>query len=242
MRAHKGFTLIELLVVIAIIAILAAILFPVFAKAREKARQTSCMSNIKQIVLGFAMYVQDYDESFPVEPPSPNDPVTQPGFPDQIQPYIKNYQLFVCPDGFDAPTRASNNYQKLSYGWNDTLSPPLKAGTTSNPSALSLGQIGRPAQCFLVGDAHQIELCWGDANGGSLLNYMVFAGKCGWTFSGCGTLAGGLAADAARHNGGENVGFVDGHVKWMSAAAIWQAGGGSCYAPATPASLIWWRG
>jgi prepilin-type N-terminal cleavage/methylation domain-containing protein len=64
-RTAKGFTLIELLVVIAIIAILAAILFPVFARAREKARQSSCLSNVKQITLGTQMYVQDYDEKFP---------------------------------------------------------------------------------------------------------------------------------------------------------------------------------
>src|SRR5215472_10879429 len=101
----RGFTLIELLVVIAIIAILAAILFPVFAQAREKARQTSCLSNEKQLALAIMMYVQDYDEHFPIyEYPflnALNDPPFDPpvidatvGWNEEIYPYIKNVQLF----------------------------------------------------------------------------------------------------------------------------------------------------
>jgi prepilin-type N-terminal cleavage/methylation domain-containing protein/prepilin-type processing-associated H-X9-DG protein len=121
---HRGFTLIELLVVIAIIAILAAILFPVFAQAREKARQTSCLSNTKQMGLAFMMYIQDYDEQFPlsavqiapgqtwlwnfsVPVPAgwPSD-ITHPAcvsspyyWANSIQPYIKNYGMYACPSG-----------------------------------------------------------------------------------------------------------------------------------------------
>src|SRR5450631_2495789 len=96
----KGFTLIELLVVIAIIAILAAILFPVFAKVREKARQTACLSNEKQLGLGFAQYVQDYDENFP---PSTNSQYGSPlglgyGWGNRINPYVKSTGVFNCPD------------------------------------------------------------------------------------------------------------------------------------------------
>ena len=94
MRTRKGFTLIELLVVIAIIAILAAILFPVFARAREKARQSSCLSNIKQIGLGYLMYMQDYDEvavrHLTYGPPNQM-------WPQLITPYIANYQIWTCP-------------------------------------------------------------------------------------------------------------------------------------------------
>src|SRR6202044_2129164 len=96
---RSGFTLIELLVVIAIIAILAAILFPVFAQAREKARQTSCISNEKQIALGSIMYVQDYDEMFAVErEPNTYNPPGPTGITwrTTIQPYIKNQQVFYC--------------------------------------------------------------------------------------------------------------------------------------------------
>src|SRR2546427_11874569 len=107
-KQNRAFTLIELLVVIAITAILAAILFPVFAQAREKARAISCVSNEKQISLGVLMYVQDYDETFPlyfynlrggavvapIDPPfSPTLPETMVGWNEAIYPYVKNIQL-----------------------------------------------------------------------------------------------------------------------------------------------------
>src|SRR6516165_10783010 len=95
----QAFTLIELLVVIAIIAILAAILFPVFAQAREQARRTACLSNTRQTGLAFAMYVQDYDETTPsVWEDFSKSPVTIMDFWQLLQPYIKNVDLFFCPD------------------------------------------------------------------------------------------------------------------------------------------------
>jgi prepilin-type N-terminal cleavage/methylation domain-containing protein len=111
LRQRSAFTLIELLVVIAIIAILAAILFPVFAQAREKARQTSCLSNMKQMGLALMQYSQDYDEMFVLatNEVNPDDPTKQPAtlydvtWIRTIQPYIKNHQLFVCPS-----TRVNN--------------------------------------------------------------------------------------------------------------------------------------
>jgi prepilin-type N-terminal cleavage/methylation domain-containing protein/prepilin-type processing-associated H-X9-DG protein len=93
-----GFTLIELLVVIAIIAILAAILFPVFARARENARRSSCQSNLKQIGLGIMQYTQDYDEQMmPAEPAIPLGSSNNTAWPILVQPYIKSTQLFKCP-------------------------------------------------------------------------------------------------------------------------------------------------
>lgn len=110
-RSWRGFTLIELLVVIAIIAILAAILFPVFAQARGQARKANCISNTKQLGLGVLMYTQDYDETFPlVATPVPAVPANYDGicfnsttcaapWQKMVQPYIKNWALMICPDG-----------------------------------------------------------------------------------------------------------------------------------------------
>jgi len=130
--ARKGFTLIELLVVIAIIAILAAILFPVFARARENARRSSCQSNLKQIGLGLSQYTQDYDEMYPqVYPDAATNPCCDArrpgGWTQVIQPYIKSTQLFACPSNSanggiksNAGTQYGVEYPRipLSYGMN----------------------------------------------------------------------------------------------------------------------------
>src|SRR6059036_185279 len=119
---RNGFTLIELLVVIAIIAILAAILFPVFARAREQARATSCKSNLKQLALGLAMYAQDYDEAFPrnafivslaacqAAPGgcwySGNDPAPLIFWAQNAQAYVKNFGIMTCPSGVSSTLAA----------------------------------------------------------------------------------------------------------------------------------------
>jgi prepilin-type N-terminal cleavage/methylation domain-containing protein len=124
----SGFTLIELLVVIAIIAILAAILFPVFAQAREQARKTSCISNVKQVNLAVVMYVQDYDESLPLEqvPEWAADntgwfyPFGERTYTWQniVQPYIKNWQAMICPDsGMNVTNPATSDDPFSNYGF-----------------------------------------------------------------------------------------------------------------------------
>jgi prepilin-type N-terminal cleavage/methylation domain-containing protein/prepilin-type processing-associated H-X9-DG protein len=113
---RKGFTLIELLVVIAIIAILASILFPVFARARENARRASCQSNMKQIGLGIMQYTQDYDENMPYNqinlPPAPNDVPWH----FTIQPYLKSIQLFKCPSNSGPATTYVSGSDQPTYG------------------------------------------------------------------------------------------------------------------------------
>ena len=136
----RGFTLIELLVVIAIIAILAAILFPVFSRAREKARQASCQSNLKQIGLAFRMYTSDWDEKMPPQwtpcRGGENEAARIPYFV-RLQPYIKNWNIFACPSAGGGPC-ANGSIQhhwvnhaiskgwcpsdfKLSYGYNEAI-------------------------------------------------------------------------------------------------------------------------
>jgi prepilin-type N-terminal cleavage/methylation domain-containing protein/prepilin-type processing-associated H-X9-DG protein len=115
---RRGFTLIELLVVIAIIAILAAILFPVFAQAREKARQTQCLSNMKQVGTGLQMYVQDYDETNPpandgvVNFADLNLPGWRPNFLGSLIPYVRNFKIFACPStsGTSATPTSDSSY------------------------------------------------------------------------------------------------------------------------------------
>ncbi len=126
-----AFTLIELLVVIAIIAILAAILFPVFARAREQARKTACLSNTKQLGLGFMMYAQDFDESLPSvwfgDGPGRSWPwVVWPGsvdwngvFTHAVMPYIKNKQILQCPSG--TTNKRWSNVNGISYGYSEYI-------------------------------------------------------------------------------------------------------------------------
>ena len=145
MKRH-GFTLIELLVVIAIIAILAAILFPVFAKAREKARQTSCLSNVKQLALAILQYSQDYDEQFPYYcgfdiAVFPNGVSGSNYWPNRIYPYVKNVQAYNCPS---APTqwKGEPNGSQVMLGVNLNI-------CTLN---VSQSQIVYPSQTALIGD------------------------------------------------------------------------------------------
>jgi prepilin-type N-terminal cleavage/methylation domain-containing protein len=144
---RQGFTLVELLVVIAIIAVLAAILFPVFAKAREKARQTSCMSNLKQQGVATLMYVQDYDEMFPFTrvPASPGCCAT-PMYPrDVLEPYVKNWNVWTCPSA-DRPGPSG------SYYWAGDVIRNITPYTGGSPRPLA--SVDRPSETAVFGCAY----------------------------------------------------------------------------------------
>lgn len=183
-RVRRGFTLIELLVVIAIIAILAAILFPVFSRARAKARQTACLSNVKQIGLALEMYCQDYDESYPVV-----DHVRGYDWWMPLQPYVKNAQVFRCP-----AYKAGPNEPQTDYLLNGLFAHGVSASFFQNPSEQISIAIRRPGVAATGyhpwPDDHQT---WDD-----LSAYTEFESH--------------IATDI--HNGGSNYGFADGHAKW----------------------------
>ena len=191
----KGFTLIELLVVIAIIAILAAILFPVFARAREKARQTSCLSNMKQIGLAAEMYVQDYDACYPMNIYTPGTVVVM--FYQAMMPYMKNSQMLECPSEKSRirmselqallPLPLASGVSSVGYNGNYAVfeDGPNNPLTGSNDPVVSQSELPYPSETVIMSDG-EIELA------PNLFNSPV--------------------VDA--HNQGFNGAYCDGHAKW----------------------------
>lgn len=227
----SGFTLIELLVVIAIIAILAAILFPVFSQAREKARQTSCLSNMKQIGTGIYMYVQDYDERYPYSDvtlpntePSPVNPKATGSFARRvnhykweawIMPYTKNSQIYFCPSRV-IDQEAWNVNGEIKNGYALNLSITGASNGTSNRVPFiggSIAGIQTPAETFIV------QELWNQVT----YNYLLFNGNDATIYPAA------LREDWAAylkpnnvidrrstpHNEGFNLAYCDGHAKWM---------------------------
>jgi len=151
---RRGFTLIELLVVIAIIAILAAILFPVFARAREKARQSSCASNVKQICVACLQYAQDYDEKLHLHR---NEQSTY-SWADLLQPYIKNEQIFMCPSGSGGGSYVGSSANvHTHYGWNWSQ-------LGSSTWARLLGDVTEPARTISYADSVSYVISYYDAS------------------------------------------------------------------------------
>jgi prepilin-type N-terminal cleavage/methylation domain-containing protein/prepilin-type processing-associated H-X9-DG protein len=246
--ANRAFTLIELLVVIAIIAILAAILFPVFAQAREKARQTSCLSNLKQLGTSIMMYTQDYDETFPL---GQQDNWTG-AWPTAVQPYVKSINVFRCPsDGnFSLPPNKASwldtNWAgvPISYaangmiGWDGSknsifgvmgMAQPSWMGTISR----SLASVSRPADTIMIGEKHNSDAIKAGGNVGTLSSYgtgMLFIGDGWWSDGAPSELPNGTrtvtaaypkgpaGAASTKHSEMTNFAFCDSHVKAMKPA------------------------
>jgi prepilin-type N-terminal cleavage/methylation domain-containing protein/prepilin-type processing-associated H-X9-DG protein len=243
-RVRRGFTLIELLVVIAIIALLAAILFPVFAKARENARRSSCMSNLKQIGLGILQYSQDYDETMVAQrygaaadglTTEPTNGTVRYKWMDAIYPYVKNSQIFTCPSTKSDPGSLYEPRETLSgplnhYGTysinqtyttlGDAYSPPISIQSSVNPFDLRrVSAIAAPSTTMLVAD-------------GGLLDYAVYldTGSTGSRFGTNGSVKtfGANAHDLyERHMETTAVLYVDGHVKAVKLEALGVSKGSS---------------
>jgi prepilin-type N-terminal cleavage/methylation domain-containing protein/prepilin-type processing-associated H-X9-DG protein len=241
-KKHGAFTLIELLVVIAIIAILAAILFPVFAQAREKARQTSCLSNMKQLGLSVLMYVQDYDEIYPV---AVQDDWNN-SWPVKVQPYVKNFGVFRCPtDGDNSQPGWTQGWAgiPISYtangvvAWNGSSNENIgvmgMAQGWISPNTRSLAAVNRPAETVMLTEKHNADVLrvggWGNLS--SFAPGCIIVNLNSWD-----GLAANQAPDGtrpisnpypngpngsvtAKHAENANFAFCDGHVKAMRPAA-----------------------
>ena len=205
-RQAAAFTLIELLVVIAIIAILAAILFPVFAKAREKARQSSCGSNEKQIALAMLQYAQDYDDRVPANHTSVQG--NWEGYGNRwyewwfaLGPYIKNWQVFRCP------SNSKNVFNGVNYGKHGCGDSPL-AGENSNAFWWgNLADMQAPVDAIMLAD-------WGGGGSGNNGHRLCPHWHAGLQYVGF--------VHPEIHNDGTNYSFYDGHVKWMKYTATFQ--------------------
>ena len=237
-RSQNAFTLIELLVVIAIIAILAAILFPVFAQARESARRTSCLSNVKQMGVAFAMYTQDYDETTPAVIHDNSLPY-DPDFWVIIQPYVKNINMFYCPDRTEwtMPTgdtcsgqEAVNPLQRcIGYGYNwgilsnvpsGVVQPRVKFSGGYVYPGVALAAIAAPADLFVYGDT------------GDNPRYTICTNYIYQYYTSVKT-SGGM-----RHGGRLNMNFAAGHAKSVNFKAGLFGGASIIGLPQSPIDQI----
>ena len=233
-RRGKGFTLIELLVVIAIIAILAAILFPVFARARENARRASCQSNLKQIGLGILQYTQDYDEKYPEAlqgystlGPGPYITQTDTAMPgakflssdsggtqgkwvswmDEIFPYVKSTQIFVCPSQVNTSSDVAGALT-AGYGYSTAISGIYRNFYTGSGAAtpMSLAEVQQSARAVMLLD-------FADPAGfGAAANPFTWNGYNNNPDD-------SVKSRVTPHLEGGNIGYADGHVKWNNRKA-----------------------
>ena len=225
----KGFTLIELLVVIAIIAILAAILFPVFAQAREKARAATCLSNMKQVALAFQLYADDYDETYPRSVSTPAGAIMNDNPAAMIQilnPYVKNIRIFACPSVTkENELYASSSHQyhvyyttpSSNYLWNGIIfeDADSEGRVTVVKTMATLNNSSNLIACIEGNFAPIWErLCY-------MANwYGYWANDYNGSYGGQGNTYNAFWIWGAKHNGGTNCSFMDGHAKYYKVTAL----------------------
>jgi prepilin-type processing-associated H-X9-DG protein/prepilin-type N-terminal cleavage/methylation domain-containing protein len=252
MRRRNEFTLIELLVVIAIIAILAAMLLPALAKAREKAEQISCTSNVKQLVLGKIMYAGDNRQIFPFATPGCVAMGGQTAWWVLINTYSGDPALFLCPsaeaswinnsggcgNNANLCTQRVSGQRGMNYGYSIAIGANWQNNGNTSCCASKSGKITAlrgPSESFILADSARANIGGGLWSGNAACAGSFSDGVCApITFAnrlnGCahgvcgfsGTYAARLAAlgttgaAVARHNGGGNIGFADGHAQWFN--------------------------
>ncbi len=253
-QRQGGFTLVELLVVVAVITILAVLLTPVLAQAREKARQARCMSNLRQIAVAMALYVDDNAETYPRDVTRCSDgPASDPcsqwnphqRLEARLQPYLKDTAVFACPSATTPPavwdaargvcTFGDWGYPEffcfpgdtrrgkpLSYGWNELVFSlcVTPSGGGCDAPGIALAAVAEPAGKLMVADSREPLL---DPMVAAFANYPgaspFYAGNVGrfWPEFPAPTAPEPPIVPAlhARHQQGQNVAFLDGHVRWM---------------------------
>jgi prepilin-type N-terminal cleavage/methylation domain-containing protein len=243
-RYSPGFTLIELLVVIAIIAILAAILFPVFGRARENARRTSCQSNLKQLGLAFIQYTQDFDERLPVGNWTESSPYFGTGWGANIMPYVKGAQIFACPS---ATKNVAAPNATISYAFNKSIPRTEAVGNVSTINNKPLSAYQGASRIVLLFETRNgtwnpsdpLEVA-SPAGNGQFLSGGGFGNNDPDLRYATGVMAGGYGPDSQTNNrygpntpeisshfDGSNFLALDGHVKWLKGEAVsagWAAG------------------
>ncbi|MER3401863.1 MAG: hypothetical protein C4336_05950 [Armatimonadota bacterium] len=216
---RKAFTLIELLVVIAIIAILAAILFPVFAQAREKGRQTVCLSNMRQMGMAVQIYFQDYDEHFPLDSHTGSGARWTWLF--TLEPYTKTRLLYRCPSdpstNWDTPRPGQRTTRRTSYGTNFWMLPNL----TGLPDCLghnTLASIASPASVIYIAEMKENQSAGADHYHPGAWRY---PNECSSVYF----IQPQDELAMSWHSGGANYTFVDGHAKWYRFERTWTPDG-----------------
>lgn len=218
----KAFTLIELLVVIAIIAILAAILFPVFARARENARRASCQSNLKQFGLAIEQYKQDYDGIYPYARKVGG---ADSWYGSYLEPYIKSRQMIFCPS---APAPPGSGTWPIHYSYNIAFGYVLGGATSGTATycgqphplytGLNESAVTEPATSIIVADAALARWYWRSTGiAESALTEVHYNAM--WPGVLGTALVPGL--EKSLHFDGVNSLYADGHVKWNKAQSLW---------------------
>ena len=245
---RKAFTLIELLVIIAIIAILAAILFPAFARARENARRASGLSNLKQIGLGLAQYLQDNDGRYPNTVTERQGTsyfgatdtaagVAEYSIRAKLQPYVKSEQLFKDPSSTAWPATGAGAWYPTDYGFhNNEGNFPAAASSAqitwykANPTfgfnnLLVESLINKSAEFIVSADAARPNNAQNPSRGGLYPfangNITTVASDGAFPFAGGVPYSAGQAGPSIRHLGGTNFLFADGHTKWLKLEKTW---------------------